>query len=101
MRPYFVSMQAPQQIVFETRLGTAWAVTMRHSFELEAAEDGDSLLWQRFEARGALVRPLWRMLREGMLQFDELGDDLARHLGEQAAGAPAIDKLDPSACASD
>jgi uncharacterized protein YndB with AHSA1/START domain len=80
MRPYFVSMTPPHRVVFETRLGPGWAVTMQHSFEFEATGPERCTLHQRFEAWGLLVRPLWRWLHPGMLQFDQLGADLAEHL---------------------
>ena len=84
MRPYFVSMVPLRQVLFETRLGAGWAVTMRHSFELEAAGAERCVLHQRFEATGLLVAPLWRPLRRGMLQFDRLGADLAAHLSRSS-----------------
>jgi uncharacterized protein YndB with AHSA1/START domain len=79
MRPYFVSMHPPLSLVFRTRIGPGWAVSMRHAFEFEPREGG-SVLIQRFEATGILTGLLWRPLRAGMLQFEQLGDDLAAHL---------------------
>lgn len=47
-------------------------------------------LHQRFEATGLLVGPFWPLLRRGMVQFERLGTDLARHLdiGRRAAADP-------------
>ncbi|MCP4873489.1 MAG: hypothetical protein GY898_32780 [Proteobacteria bacterium] len=87
MRPYFVSMGAPREIVFETRLGGG-AVRMQHAFEVEA-RGGGSVLHQRFEATGPAVPLLWRWLRAGMLQFDQLGDDLAAQLSSSEPASQA------------
>ena len=84
MRPYFVSMEPGRSIVFETRIVTGWAVTMRHVFELEATGAARCTLHQRFEATGLLVAPLWRPLHRGMLQFDRLGEDLAARLSRSS-----------------
>ena len=80
MRPFFVSMTPPHQIVFETRIGAAWAVNMRHCFDIEPDGPDASVLHQHFEAEGLLVSLLWRQLRAGMLQFEALGEDLVAHL---------------------
>ncbi len=80
MRPYFVSMTPPQSIVFETRIGPRWVIKLRHCFKFESSEPGNCVLWQRFEASGLLVPPMWTLLRSGMSQFEMLGADLASHL---------------------
>lgn len=77
MRPRFVSMDPPRRVVFETLLLGAWFVRLVHVFDVEAEGDG-AVLRQSFEATGLGVPLLWPMLRDGMTQFDELGDDLAR-----------------------
>lgn len=78
MRPYFVAMTEGERLLFETRLP---GVTMQHAFEVAPEGAERSVLHQRFEARGPLMPLLWRWLQPGMLQFDQLGEDLARHLG--------------------
>ena len=87
MHPRFVSMIEGQQLAFETLIGAAWLVKMLHVFDIEPDGEGRSVLVQRFEISGALVAVLWPVLRGGMLQFDELGDDLARRL-EQGLSRP-------------
>ena len=80
MRPWFVAIQRPS-IRFETRLIAGWAVTLRHEFEVQPTGPSRSVLHQRFEAEGLLLPMLWAPIHRGMAQFQELGDDLARHLG--------------------
>ncbi len=79
MRPRLVSVDPPRCIAFQTRLGLG-AVAILHTFTLEALAPDRAVLHQAFEIRGPLVRPLWRLVRAGVVQFDELGDDLARRL---------------------
>mgnify|MGYP006414875745 CR=1 FL=1 len=81
MTPRFVSMVPGRRLVFETCVGHAALVRMTHIFDVEAAGPGRSVLRQTFEVSGALVLPLWPVLRRGMLQFAELGTDLAARLG--------------------
>jgi hypothetical protein len=52
---------------------------MQHAFELEPLGPR-SILHQRFEASGLLMPFLWTTLRPGMMQFAQLGTDLADHL---------------------
>ncbi len=80
MRPYFLSMIPGRQLVFETRLGASWLVNMRHWFDLTEEGPDRSLLTQRWEVTGLFVRPLWSQIEPGILQFDQLGTDLADHL---------------------
>ena len=72
-------------LAFETRIAGRWGVRIVHRFELEEAGDAASVLRQVFEVTGALVRPLWGPVSRGVLQFDELGADLARRLARGPA----------------
>ena len=79
MRPRFVSVDPPRQVVFETLLLGAWFVRLVHVFDV--VPDGDrAVLRQSFRATGLGVPLLWPVLRDGMTQFDELGEDLAAWL---------------------
>ena len=78
MRPYFVSMAAPESVAFETRL---IGVHIVHTFVIRETEGASELL-QTFDITGALVPLLWRVIRSGVVQFDALGEDLARRLGD-------------------
>jgi len=84
MTPRFVSMVPGSQVIFETRLGGGM-VSMVHSFELEAAGDAECVLRQTFVITGVMVVPLWRWLVPGMMQFEQLGVDLADRLRRPSA----------------
>jgi len=81
MRPRFVSMEAPRSLAFETRIGTGWAVRILHTFVVEPAGSDAAVLRQCFEVTGLLRGLLGNPVRRGVVQFDELGADLARRLG--------------------
>lgn len=80
MSPRFVSMTLGRQVVFETRIGARWLVSMVHTFDIEPGRVGQSTLRQTFEISGLLVAPLWGWLLPGMMQFKQLGVDLADRL---------------------
>ena len=82
MSPVLTSFLPPDRVLcFEQTFGTEVLLHLSHWFVIEPVDDGHSVLRQRFLSSGALVWPLWRWpLRPGMVQFQELGDDLARHL---------------------
>lgn len=80
MRPSFVSLTPGRQVVFETRIGAAWAARMVHAFDVEPDGPDRSILRQSFQVTGLLVAPLWPLLRPGMAQFEALGEDLAARL---------------------
>ena len=80
MTPRFVSMVLGRQVVFETRIGARWLVSMVHTFDIEPGQPGQSTLRQTFSIRGLLVAPLWGWLLPGMMQFRQLGVDLADRL---------------------
>jgi len=82
MHPRFVAMPRPRGLVFETRFGGAWGVRLVHAFDVECDGPDRSLLRQSFDATGALVPLLWESLHRGMTQFEALGVDLARRLGQ-------------------
>ncbi len=82
LRPRFVSMEPGRQLVFETRIGAAWLVSMVHTFDVLPDGPERSILRQRFAISGLLVGPLWGVLYRGMTQFTALGDDLALRLAE-------------------
>lgn len=83
MRPRLLSVtRERRELVFETLIGGAWAVRLTHAFAIEPAGTRRSVLTQSFEATGLFVLPLWRVLHRGMVQFDELGADLAVVLRE-------------------
>jgi len=81
MHPRLIAVQPPRRVVFETVLGARWLVRLVHAFDLDPVGPSECLLRQSFEATGAAVPLLWRPLRAGMTQFEELGHDLARALG--------------------
>jgi len=87
MTPTLVSLEPPRRITFETRIAGGWAVRIRHTFELERSGPDACLLRQTFEVTGPLVAPLWPPVRRGVVQFEELGEDLARRLVEVASRA--------------
>jgi hypothetical protein len=82
MTPYFVSMVPGQQVVFETRILSARAVSMIHTFDFIPDGPQRSILRQSFAVSGLLTKPLWFILHPGMIQFEAMGDDLARRLAE-------------------
>lgn len=100
MTPRFVSMQEPTRVVFETRILGRRSVSLTHIFDVEAVGPTRSRLRQTFEARGVLVPLLWRSLRSGMAQFDELGGDLARRLAN-GGPSPATTTSPPIANSND
>ena len=88
MNPQFVSMVPGAQVVFETRIGGG-LVSMVHTFDVEPDGAGRSVLRQTFVITGVLVVPLWRWLLPGMMQFEQLGVDLAQRLRRPPApGVP-------------
>ena len=82
MTPRLLRADPPDFLEFETVVGAAWLVRMTHGFHLDPTGPRSCVLRQEFEATGVLVGPLWRWLEPGMRQFDALGEDLARALGE-------------------
>lgn len=80
MRPRLVDIEAPRRIAFETLIGGGWVVRILHTFVLEPDGPDRATLLQSFEITGLLVAPLWRPVRRGVVQFAELGEDLARRL---------------------
>lgn len=80
MHPRFVSQIPGQRIVFETRIGGSWVIRMVHIFDIVPQGPERSSLRQRFEITGLLVWPFWGALLPGMMQFEQLGVDLARRL---------------------
>ncbi len=86
MRPHLVSVDPPRELAFETRI--AGLVHILHRFVIEPRGAGRSALLQHFEISGLGVALLWGPVRRGVLQFDELGHDLARRLrdGDVAPG---------------
>ena len=87
MRPRFLGVTPPRKISFETCVLRGWAARLVHTFSVEEAGPDRSVLRQTFEITGPLVVPLWPVLRRGALQFDELGEDLARRLGGDGPAA--------------
>ena len=82
MMPRVVKIVNGREIRFEQAplLNLTSLVLLRHAFEIVPVGPNRSELRQRFESSGAFQLPLWPMLRAGMLQFEELGHDLAKQL---------------------
>lgn len=80
MRPVFLSLEPGRRLLFETRFAGGLLGRIQHAFVIEPSGPGTSQLRQVFEARGPLSVVAWRQVHAGMVQFDALGDDLARAL---------------------
>ncbi|MCP4805508.1 MAG: hypothetical protein GY913_14165 [Proteobacteria bacterium] len=80
MRPVFLSMEPGRRLLFETRFAGGWLGRIEHAFVIGSTGPDTSELRQVFEATGPLSVLAWPLLYGGMVQFDALGDDLARTL---------------------
>lgn len=85
MTPTLVCVDPPRELVFESVFAWGLAARIRHAFVIEPEPGGTSVLWQRFEIRGPLAGLLRDTLHSGVVQFEELGSDLARELGRGRA----------------
>lgn len=81
MHPRLIKYVRGKEIQFDQVIGgSKWVVRLTHSFIIEPRGPGQSCLRQEFKASGLLAGILWVPLYRGMVQFEQLGLELASHL---------------------
>ncbi len=85
--PVVVSVASPRELVLEAAVGARRLVRLVHTFSIESAGAGKSILRQRWVPTEPLPPDPWSVIRDRLARWAELGDDLAAYLATDARRA--------------